>query len=271
MTSVLPAGGAECGNFCLQVPYFRDMKSTVRYDVTEEPGTCLVFAEKDSMDMTLQNTPSRQPVPLVLLHGLGQKPDSWKPVMRHLPAYIPVIAPDLESGVTEEDASFERLAASFEQLMESIQGPADIAGLSLGAVVALDYALRHPEKVRSLILAAPQYKTPKTLLRLQSTLFSVAPEKLFASAGLTKPQMLSLYRSMMTLDYADQVPALSCPVLILVGSRDRINRKAALTMTDRVPGARLRMVEGSGHEINADQPERMAAVMRLFLREAAAR
>ena len=39
-----------------------------------------------------------------------------------------------------------------------------LCGLSLGAVLTLNYAIDHPDKVKALVLIAAQYKMPKKLL-----------------------------------------------------------------------------------------------------------
>lgn len=219
-----------------------------------------------SMNKTTPSFSHRRP-PLVLLHGLGQRADSWKPVIRHLSAQTPVIAADLGEYMTDQEASFERLAALLERSLETLQEPADIAGLSLGAVLALDYALSHPDKTRSLILIAPQYKMPKGLLRVQNAVFTVLPERMFSGTGLLKTQMKSLTSSMMQLDYTEKLKNLVCPVLVVVGSKDRANRKAAQKLTALLPQARLVVMEGSGHEVNRDDPARLAGMMRRFLGE----
>ena len=57
--------------------------------------------------------------------------------------------------------------------------PVTICGISLGAVLALNYCIYHAEQVQSLILIAPQYKMPRLLLKFQSILFRIMPEKSF--------------------------------------------------------------------------------------------
>ena len=45
----------------------------------------------------------------------------------------------------------------------------NLCGLSLGAVLALNYAIDFPQRVNSLILIAPQYDMPKFLIESFST------------------------------------------------------------------------------------------------------
>lgn len=50
---------------------------------------------------------------------------------------------------------------------------------SLGAVLTLNYAIDHPDKVKALVLIAAQYKMPKKLLKVQNMLFHLMPNSAF--------------------------------------------------------------------------------------------
>lgn len=56
--------------------------------------------------------------------------------------------------------------------------------ISLGAMLALDYAIRHGKQVDSLILIGVQYKSPSALIDFQNILFRCMPQKTFESMGL---------------------------------------------------------------------------------------
>lgn len=214
--------------------------------------------------MTDTQQTTKQP-PLVLLHGLGQDAASWKPVIRHLPPDTELAAPELKEYL-ENSAHYEQLVFGLEQALSRVEQPADLAGLSLGAVLALNHALQHPDAVRSLILVAPQVKMPRALLKIQNAAFSLMPEKMFAETGLNRMQMKTLSTSMMDLDFSKQLKNLTCPVLILVGNRDRVNHTAAKQLLSLVPQARLLILDG-GHELNRDNPDQLAGMIRFFRRE----
>ena len=142
--------------------------------------------------------------------------------------------------------------------------PAVLCGLSLGAVLALDYAIRRPEKIAGLVLIAPQYKMPRTLLRLQNFLFRLMPEGAFAGAGMGKGDTIRLTTSMMELDFRRELGQVVCPVLVLTGEKDAANRKAARELAGLLPGAKVREIPGAGHEVNRDAPGELAAAIREF-------
>ena len=139
-----------------------------------------------------------------------------------------------------------------------------LCGLSLGAVLALDYAIRCPERVAGLVLVAPQYKMPRALLRLQNAVFRIMPERAFAQTGLGKRDILRLTASMMDLDFRNGLARVDCPALILVGERDSANRKAARELAGLLPRATVREVPGAGHEVNVAAPRELAEALRGF-------
>ena len=100
----------------------------------------------------------------MLLHGLGQNSDSWKQVIDCLPTEQKeeLHTPDLFA--LSEEISYEGLYRGWEQNCQKLPGRLHLCGLSLGAVLALDYTIRHPQRVESLVLIAGQYRSPKFLL-----------------------------------------------------------------------------------------------------------
>ena len=174
----------------------------------------------------------------MLLHGLGQSSDSWKQVIDCLPTEQKeeLHTPDLFT-LTEE-ISYEGLYRGWEQSCQKLPGRLHLCGLSLGAVLALDYTIRYPQRVESLVLIAGQYRSPKFLLSMQSLLFSLMPASNFAQLGISKEQMLRLNRSMIPLDLSRQLSTVRCPVLLLCGEQDKVNRKASVQMLLMLPNAR---------------------------------
>lgn len=93
----------------------------------------------------------------------------------------------------------EGKSATYKELYSSFSGECDkenkeivLCGLSLGAVLALNYAIDHPDKVKALVLIAAQYKMPKKLLKVQNMLFHLMPNSAF-NKWASKKQMLSAY------------------------------------------------------------------------------
>ena len=200
---------------------------------------------------------------LLLLHGLGQGPGSWDGVLDALGPDPGAACPDL-FGLCGGAPDYPALYAALEDYAGALPEPVLLCGLSLGAVLALDYAIRRPEKIAGLVLIAPQYKMPRALLRLQNAVFRMMPERAFAQTGMGKGDVLRLTASMMDLDFRNGLARVDCPALILVGEKDAANRKAARELAGLLPRATVREVPGAGHEVNVDAPRELAEALRGF-------
>ena len=199
----------------------------------------------------------------VFLHGLGQDAQVWEPVLACLPE-VDAVCPSLYM-LPEGSYTWENLRRSVTEMLNGFPGPLQLCGLSLGAVLALEYAAAYPDRVSALILSAPQTDPPAWLMKVQGILFRCMPEKTFDSIGLSKGDCIRLMTSMTALELTDKLPGISCPTLVLCGERDRANRKAAETVAGQIPDALLRIVPGAGHEMNRQIPERLAAEMKPYI------
>ena len=195
----------------------------------------------------------------VLLHGLGQTAQDWKEVVRHL-STSHVECPELFSA-TGDEISYFRILANLERQYSNVTEPLRICGLSLGALLALDFAIRHEDKVASLVLIGAQYKVPTFLIDFQNILFRCMPGKSFDGMGLSKSDTIKLSHSMRSLDFTSRLNRVTCPVTILCGEKDSANIKASKKLDGLLPYATLQIVPGAGHEINKDAPEAIAAIL----------
>ena len=197
----------------------------------------------------------------VLLHGLGQTAQDWKEVVRQL-STSRVECPELFSA-TGDEISYFRILANLERQYSNVTEPLRICGLSLGALLALDFAIRHEDKVASLVLIGAQYKVPTFLIDFQNFLFRCMPSKNFDSMGLSKSDTIKLSHSMRSLDFTSRLKRVTCPVTTLCGETDSANIKASKKLDGLLPYATLQIVPGAGHEINKDAPEAIAAILNM--------
>ena len=92
-------------------------------------------------------------VNVLLLHGWAANHHIFNLLAASLPE-CRVAAPDLPGhGAAGFDGTFD-VAAVADSLAAQLNEPAHLLGWSLGGLVALHMAARHPEKVRSLCLTA---------------------------------------------------------------------------------------------------------------------
>ena len=202
---------------------------------------------------------------VVFLHGLGQSPSSWNETISCLPEDIKAYCPNLFDFSTDRAITYKNIYLSFEEYIDRFSEPITICGISLGAVLALNYCINHAEKVLALILIAPQYKIPGLLLKFQNIIFRIMPEKSFGGSGIKKQDMIHLTSSMVTLNFEQNLGNILCPTLIICGERDLANVKAAKTLAKNILGAKLCLIDNAGHEINVTAPKRLANAMSDFM------
>lgn len=200
----------------------------------------------------------------IFLHGLGQAPASWDKTLSYLPAGFGAVCPDLAALLAGGPVNYQRLYAGLVRYCGQFPGPVRLCGLSLGGVLALNYAAERPERVSSLALIGAQYKMPVKLLKLQNCLFRLMPQKAFTGTGFGKEDFLALSRSMLSLDFSNALGRIRCPALAVYGERDRANRRAAEELAEALPQGKLAVVPGAGHEVNIDEPEKLAEMLREF-------
>lgn len=200
----------------------------------------------------------------VFIHGLGQNASSWSETISYMEYQKSSVYPELSSFIEKEDVSYSKLYKGFAEYCDSISEPLNLCGLSLGAVLALNYTLDNPEKVKSLVLIAPQYKMPKLLLKFQNTLFRFMPESAFRSIGMTRNDFIALTNSMMDLNLDKDLKTITCPVLLLCGEKDRANKKATKELAKRIEKAEIQFIKNSKHEMNLDSSKELAKTLDSF-------
>jgi pimeloyl-ACP methyl ester carboxylesterase len=196
--------------------------------------------------------------------------------------------------VVEDLGSVHRAAAGDE--------PAVVGGLSIGGLVSLVYALEHPERVRAIVLVntGPGFKNPDALKQWETQLEKAAarleergierylegrrardeilglepdsPRAQRAREGViaSSPEALARFARGVAAKIPgviDRLARIDAPTLILVGEHDPFFHRAGEVMAAKLPRARKQVVEGAGHVLNLDQPERFEGALRTFLRD----
>ena len=209
---------------------------------------------------------------LALLHGLGQTPQSWQDQVTAMPAGFKAVAPwlrGLRPGRAQEfsveGAADDVLALLNQHGVEQMS----LVGVSLGAMVALDAAIRSPETVSHLVLAAGQVNPPRSVMRMQRLVFSMVPAKRLASMGVEKKRFLQALDQAATIDYRSRLGLVTARTLVIVGADDKANLTAARDLAVGIPGARLEVIPGVGHQPNVEDPAAFNALVWPFLADEA--
>jgi 3-oxoadipate enol-lactonase len=227
---------------------------------------------------------------VLLLHGLGSSGDDWAPQVAALADRYRVLAVDLpghhRSARPPGDLTIERMAAGVEDLLDRLAiEAAHVIGLSLGGCVALALALDAPSRVRSLVVVNAFARWQTAGIRgaargmRRAVLAMAAPMRVLASAvareAFPEPEQITLRQAavarltansrrhylaclaaLVRFDVRDRLGEIRCPTLVVAGAHDTTVPFAAKVLLARsIPGARISVVDGSGHVTPGDQPQ----------------
>ena len=200
----------------------------------------------------------------ILVHGSGHKASSWNETISYMKDSGEVLCPNLFSILNGKEPTYDNLYASFAEYCNQADGPIHLCGLSLGGILALNYALDFPDKVKTLVLIGTPHKMPKVMLAVQNIVFRFLPKSVFDNMEFSKKDIFTLEKSMKDLDFRGKVKNIACPTLIVCGKNDSANMKSALYFSENIPGAKLEILENTGHIVNEENPRALAKLLDEF-------
>lgn len=238
---------------------------------------------------------------LLFLHGIGGNARNWAAQLEHFAPRYKAAAWDAR-GYGETGgavAQFEQFAEDAAAVIAALGSPAHVVGLSMGGRIALDLVKRHPQHVRSLTLANTSAGSAETAAPEKVAAFLALRLKPLVEEGLTpadiaerivsgiegpdispkaREALLDSHRRLHKEGYIAAMravtgftdfpdfAAIAVPTLVLTASDDRVAPPAhARLMAERIPGARLVEIAGSGHISNIEAPAAFNAALEAFL------
>lgn len=227
---------------------------------------------------------------VVMLHGLllGNVATWYFGVGPRLAADHRVVLYDLRGhGRSSRPATgydLPTMAADLGAVIGEDPDPVDLVGHSFGGLVALRYALDHPERVRRIVLVeapsppgAPSEITSFLDQDPEAMVAALPPGLRDAVAGgrrqarrlvehlaqlATTTSVLADLAALSAFD-PQALATLHHPVLCVVGARSSCV-EAGGGYAAAIPGARLEVLDG-GHYLHLDQPDALAACVEAFL------
>jgi pimeloyl-ACP methyl ester carboxylesterase len=213
-------------------------------------------------------------VKVVLLHAFPLDERTWEPQLEVLgdeDVYVPNFY-DLGGNSVDGWA---------EHVLERADGDLVAVGASLGGYVALAMARAAPDRVKSLLLAGARATAdpPERRAAREEMIRVVQAEGIegwnreFAPPGPEDRTTDELVRGIQALrdrrDATDVVAAFTGPMTVVVGDRDEILPvDEARQIAESAPDASFEVVEGAGHVVNVDAPERFNEIMLELLSRA---
>ena len=188
---------------------------------------------------------------LLLTHGFGESARMWDANVPALAERHRVIAWDIrghgQSDAPEDSALYTHdLALEDMERVLSDTESAVLCGMSLGGYLSLAFRLRHPERVRALILVdtGPGYRRDDERDEWNAYVERTAGDR--PVGRLLRQHDASVIESL---------PHIDVPTLVVVGSEDAPFLRAADYMAAKIPTAWKLVIEGAGHEANMHAPD----------------
>jgi 3-oxoadipate enol-lactonase len=237
---------------------------------------------------------------VVLIHAVGVDLTYWGDQIEMLQASYDVVAYDLPghggSAKPAKGFGFADAVATLTQVItDAAAGPAHIIGLSVGGMIAQNFALARPDLVRSLVLVDTISTFPDTVRTafhdrakltrsggmgaiLQQTL-----ERWFTADFIKRrPDVVdrttktlladdpeihaAMWEMIATLDTAPRLPTIDKPTLVVVGEHDPSTPVAAArAIAERIPGAVLHIVPDASHMAPLEKPSQVNDILQGFL------
>ena len=240
--------------------------------------------------------------PLLLIQGLGYTADMWHRILPALSASRRVIRFDNRgvgrSDLPEGEWSMEDMADDAVRVLDAAGvNAAYVLGVSMGGVIAQEVALRHPDRVRALVLGCT-HPSGRDAVRASpeavAMLFDRTPRSVREAIEASVPFIYAAGTPRDRIDedvavrlrwplrakaYWGQLDAmrrhgglierlrgLDKPTLVMHGTADKlVQPENARLIADAIPGAELAWLDGAGHVFWTDQPEQSVELVTKFL------
>jgi pimeloyl-ACP methyl ester carboxylesterase len=250
----------------------------------------------------LDPNPSGKPV-VLLLHGLGADATSWSlqfPALTQ--AGFRPLAPDAPGfGGSPYDGggwNIRRVAGQLAGLLEKADtGPAHVVGLSMGGVIAQQFALDFPHLTKKLVLVSTfSVLRPETMagwayfIRRAASVLTRGPKaqaqvvarRLFPDpkdqelremfiAIVARADPRAYRRAMAALglfDSSKRLHKIQAPTLVVTGADDStISPARQELLVQGILGARQIIIQNAGHAVSVEQPEQFNQALLEFLKE----
>lgn len=240
---------------------------------------------------------------VIFMHGIGGNRRNW---YSQLPAFAPsfkAVAWDArgygDSDDYEGPLNFGSYADDIVRVLDHFGAKrAHVVGLSMGGRIAMDFAARHGERLRTLVLCdthkglagfSEEKKAAFIASRKEPLLAGKEPKDIAEPVARTligpnasdeafkalvdsmsrlhKESYIKSIEASVRMDVRSDLGNIKVPTLVVVGSADRLTTvDMAQEIASDIPGAELAVIEDAGHLVNIEKPAEFNRVVLGFLR-----
>ncbi|MCH3968008.1 MAG: bifunctional alpha/beta hydrolase/GNAT family N-acetyltransferase [Atopobiaceae bacterium] len=200
------------------------------------------------------------PLPCLMLHGNGEDHTSFASLVDEVSRTRTVIAPDSraqgESTHGELPITYELMAEDALCVLSRLGvSQAHVLGFSDGGIEGLVMASGSPHRVRTLTCLGANL-TPDGLI--EPVRRAIAHEATLCSD--TDAELARLMLEQPRLGH-ETLEAISCPVGVMAGEHDVVERGETETIAGGIGGSTLDVVADAGHDLPHEAPDRVLEVL----------
>ncbi|WP_371169313.1 alpha/beta fold hydrolase [Aliiroseovarius sp. 2305UL8-7] len=240
--------------------------------------------------------------PVVLVHGVGMQSAAWTPQIRDLSETHRVIAIDLPghggSDPLPDDSQLPDFVRWFGDVIETMGLPrVNVAGHSMGALIAGGFAVEHPERISRVALINGVFRRDADASRAVIARAAVIRDGLadietplarwFGDTPVERAARDQVAGFLRAVDqdgyatayaafahgdatYADKYAQITCPFLAMTGDEDPNSTPAMSTaMAQMAQNGRAISINGHRHMVNLTAPEVVSAHLNDWLNQPA--
>jgi len=266
----------------------------------EPPGTYIVYHDGIQFNVKVDG---KEGAPVIALPSvLGANLSIWDKVVEALAPDFRIIRHDQRghgrTSQPKKNTSFPELADDLAAILDyfKIQKLHAIVGVSMGAMVAIDFASRFPKRIEKIVVcdAAP-YTTPEDKRQWQARIDLIEEEdgvNMLADATAdrwftakfkgdpankatlkairdgfadTAPSaFIASAHAMDNYNYTGAAKELNIPALLICGAQD-IPLPTMKELAETIPGTKLEIIEDCKHLPMVEQPDRFIALLKSFI------
>ena len=240
--------------------------------------------------------------PLVFVHGGGVDQGMWHKQVEYFQKRYRVITYDLRGhGQSDFSSNTHPDSKDLEILLDSLNLPSvNLVGLSLGAIIAVDFTLAHPERINKLVLLSPglagvqeqEESYLKAVMSIGKALqgsdlqgaVQAVLDMTFNAVADADPEIVSYVKKAAERYFSSdnysrlpqlaepmplgKLPSIQQPTLLISGDRDLdYMKKNVETLLKNIPNANWIEVPGAGHLVNWEMQPAVNNAIRDFLKK----